>query len=101
MGIIVNTSAVSEIKDEIIKDITRAVDPDSILYEEKLSLVAVVGRGMVNVPGTAGRIFKTIAASGINVRMIDQGSSEYNIIISVHERDMSRVIAAIYDEFFR
>ena len=100
-GIIINTASIEPVKEQVIDEICRTVNPDSIQYDDKLALVAVVGKGMVNVPGTASRIFRAIAANGINVRMIDQGSSEYNIIISVNERDLGKTISAIYDEFFR
>lgn len=101
MGVIVSTAALDRKRDVIINEICRSVEPDSIQLEEGLALVAVVGRGMVNACGTAARIFSAIAEVGVNVRMIDQGSSEYNIIVSVAEKDMNKTIRAIYEEFSR
>lgn len=99
MGVIVSTAALERKRDVVINEICRSVEPDSIQLEEGLALVAVVGRGMVNARGTAARVFSAIARADVNVRMIDQGSSEYNIIISVAERDMNKTIRAIYEEF--
>ena len=67
--------------------------------EDGLALVAVVGHGMVRSKGTAARVFAAIYRAGINVRMIDQGSSELNIILGVDESDYADAIRAIYREF--
>ena len=67
--------------------------------EGDLSLVAVVGRGMKATRGTAGRIFSALAHANVNVKMIDQGSSELNIIIGVQDKDFEAAIKAIYDIF--
>ena len=67
--------------------------------EGDLALVAVVGRGMKATRGTAGRIFSALAHANVNVKMIDQGSSELNIIIGVQNKDFEAAIKAIYDIF--
>ena len=67
--------------------------------ESDLALVAVVGRGMKATRGTAGRIFSALAHARVNVKMIDQGSSELNIIIGVKNADFEAAIKAIYDIF--
>ena len=67
--------------------------------ESDLALIAVVGRGMRASKGTAGRIFSALAHANINVKMIDQGSSELNIIIGVRNQDFEAAIKAIYDIF--
>ena len=100
VGVIAATDALSPKRDQVINEICRVVEPDSIQLEEGLALVAVVGRGMVNRIGTAARVFSAVAKSGVNIRTIDQGSSEFNIILSVAEKDMTAVIRAIYDEFY-
>jgi aspartate kinase len=69
--------------------------------EENLSLIAVVGRGMIRAKGTAARVFGALAAADINVRMIDQGSSELNIIIGIDSNDYVDAINAIYREFMK
>ena len=83
----------------VVSGIHRVVQPDSIDIEADLALIAVVGRGMKSTRGTAGRIFAALAHSHINVKMIDQGSSELNIIIGVKNCDFETAIRAIYDIF--
>ena len=83
----------------VISNIHRAVQPDSIELESDLALIAVVGRGMKSTRGTAGRIFSALAHARINVKMIDQGSSELNIIIGVKNADFEAAVKAIYDIF--
>ena len=84
---------------QVLAAIHKAVDPDAIEMEADLALIAVVGRGMRATRGTAGRIFSALAHVGVNVRMIDQGSSELNIIIGVSNADFEKAIQAIYDIF--
>ncbi len=83
----------------IIAGLHRAVNPDLIELESDLALVAVVGRGMKRTRGTAGRIFSSLAHANVNIKMIDQGSSELNIIIGVENSDFETTIKAIYDIF--
>ena len=75
------------------------MNPDLIELEADLSLIAVVGRGMKASRGVAGRIFSALAHEYINIKMIDQGSSEYNIIIGVKNEDFNAAIKAIYNMF--
>ena len=82
-----------------VSAIHRLADPDAIDIEADLALIAVVGRGMKSTRGTAGRIFSALAHANVNVKMIDQGSSELNIIIGVANNDFETAIKAIYDIF--
>ena len=84
---------------QVISSIRRLTQPDIIDLEADLALIAVVGRGMKSTRGTAGRIFSALAHADINVKMIDQGSSELNIIIGVSNDDFEEAIKAIYDIF--
>ena len=84
---------------QVIAGIHRAVNPDYIELESNLALIAVVGRGMRANRGTAGRIFSALAHARVNVKMIDQGSSELNIIIGVKDSDFENAVRAIYDIF--
>lgn len=84
---------------KVVAGIHRLADPDTIEIESDLALLAVVGRGMKSTRGTAGRIFSALAHANINVKMIDQGSSELNIIIGVANSDFEAAIKAIYDIF--
>ncbi|HJB95269.1 MAG TPA: aspartate kinase, partial [Candidatus Mediterraneibacter intestinigallinarum] len=87
MSIFVNKDTFEEKEQKILSDINKAVNPDHIELESDLALIAVVGRGMKSTRGTAGRIFSALAHAHINVKMIDQGSSELNIIIGVKHED--------------
>lgn len=84
----------------LIEEMKAAVNPDRIYTHGDVALIAVVGRGMVKNVGTSARVFKAIAEAGINVNMIDQGSSELNIIIGVEDKDCDECICALYNEFF-
>lgn len=84
---------------KVVAGIHRLAQPDTIEIESDLALIAVVGRGMKSTRGTAGRIFSALAHANVNVRMIDQGSSEQNIIIGVANEDFENAIKAIYDIF--
>ena len=83
----------------VIAGLHRAVQPDSIELESDLALIAVVGRGMRRNRGTAASIFGALAQNYVNIKMIDQGSSELNIIIGVENRDFETAIRSIYDAF--
>ena len=87
--------------DDFIPELHRITDADNISVDTGLALVAVVGRGMKETKGTAARIFSAISNAGVNVRMIDQGASELNIVIAVYESDYEKTIKAIYEEFVR
>ncbi len=84
---------------KVVAGIHRLAKPDFIDIESDLALIAVVGRGMKSTRGTAGRIFSALAHVNVNVKMIDQGSSELNIIIGVANEDFEAAIKAIYDIF--
>ncbi len=99
MCVVIAESEIDGKERDVLTAITKAVAPDSIELEKGLSLIAVVGRGMINAPGTASRIFSAIAKENVNIRMIDQGSSELNIIIGVDQEEFETTIKAIYKEF--
>ena len=99
MTVFVHQQEFEEKEQRVIAGLHRAVQPDSIDLESDLALVAIVGRGMRRTRGTAGRIFSALAHAHVNVKMIDQGSSELNIIVGVENRDFEATIKAIYDIF--
>ena len=86
---------------QVLSAIHRLAQPDTIDLEADLALIAVVGRGMRSTRGTAGRIFSALAHANVNVKMIDQGSSELNIIIGVANNDFETAIEAFYDIFVK
>ena len=99
MTIVVHQSEFLDHEQKIVTGIHRAVHPDQIILEDDLALIAVVGRGMKDQRGTAARVFAALTHERINVKMIDQGSSEFNIIIGVKGRDFENAIRAIYTIF--
>ena len=84
---------------QVVAALHRLANPDVIDIESDLALIAVVGRGMKSTRGVSGRIFSALAHKNVNVKMIDQGSSELNIIIGVTNEDFETAIKAIYDIF--
>ena len=84
----------------MIEEMRERVHPDKIYTHENIALVATVGHGMARNVGTSARLFKALSEAGINVNMIDQGSSEQNIIVGVENEDCNTCIQAIYNEFF-
>ena len=99
MTIFVHQDEFIDKEQKVVSAIHRLADPDSVDIEADLALIAVVGRGMKSTRGTAGRIFSALAHANVNVKMIDQGSSELNIIIGVADEDFEAAIASIYDIF--
>lgn len=99
LSVMVHQSEFVDKEQKILSGINKAVNPDHIDIQSDLALIAVVGRCMKSQRGTAGRIFAALAHASVNVRMIDQGSSEQNIIIGVVNEDFETAIKAIYDIF--
>ncbi len=87
--------------DTVLAEIREAVNPDDMHTIQNIALIATVGHGMSRSVGTSAKLFDAIARAGINVRMIDQGSSELNIIIGVDNENCEKAISAIYEEFFK
>ena len=99
MTIFVHKDEFEEKEQQVLAGIHKAVNPDHIELESDLALIAIVGRGMRSTRGTAGRIFSALAHAHINVKMIDQGSSELNIIVGVRHDDFKNAIRALYQIF--
>ena len=99
MTIVVHEDEFLDKEQRVVSAIHRLAKPDSVEIESGLALIAVVGRGMKSTRGTAARIFSALAHAHINIRMIDQGSSELNIIVGVANEDFETAIKAIYDIF--
>lgn len=101
MSVVIESSALKDGKLELIlQGIREAVAPDVLRVNEDIALIATVGHGMSSSVGTSARLFKAMAEASVNVRMIDQGSSELNIIVGVKNEDCEKCIRAIYREFF-
>ncbi|SHO43065.1 aspartate kinase [Desulfopila aestuarii] len=85
--------------DVLIDQICRQLQPDNVAVEKNIALVAVVGEGMVRTVGIAGKIFGALGKAGINVRVINQGASEMNIIIGVSDDDYEATVRVLYEVF--
>ena len=102
MSVVIESAALKDGKLEVIlQGIKDAVAPDTLRVTENIALIATVGHGMSSSVGTSARLFKAMADAEINVKMIDQGSSELNIIVGVKNEDCEKCIRAIYREFFK
>ncbi len=101
MTLVISTKEMAKKRGDVMASICKAVNPENIFIEDNLALIAIVGRGMVKAKGTAARIFTSLANAGVNIRMIDQGSSELNIIVGVDENDYVPALKAIYNEFVK
>ncbi len=99
MTVIVHQDEFMDHEQTIVSRIHRAVNPDSITLESDLALIAIVGRAMKDQQGTAARVFAALSHARVNVKMIDQGSSELNIIVGVKDGDFEKAIKAIYRIF--
>ena len=96
----VPTASIADCRDELENEIRHAVAPDAIRITDGMAMIAVVGCGMARNPGVAGKVFTALGRIGVNVRMIDMGSREMNIVLGVSEHDYESGMRAIYHEFF-
>ncbi len=101
MSVVVATADLEGIREDVVNEMFRKTKADFINIEDGLALIAVVGRSMVQQVGTAGRVFTALGNAGINIKMIDQGSSELSIIIGVKEEEYAQTLSAIYEEFVK
>lgn len=99
MSITVSTEKLEPVREKVLSEIRKAVNPDHLEIEDGIAILAVVGRRMKNTRGTVARIFAAMAHARINVKLIDQGSSELNVIIGVSEHELAEAIRRIYDMF--
>ncbi len=97
--VVVSSAALEGKLDDVIADLKKSVRPDALHIHTDLALLAVVGRGMVSSTGTAARVFNALAREKINIRMIDQGSSELNIIVAIDAAHAKEALNALYKEF--
>lgn len=99
MSITVDSAKLEPVREKVLAEIRREVNPDHLEIEDGIAILAVVGRRMKNTRGTVARVFAAMAHARINVKLIDQGSSELNVIIGVSESDLPEAIRRIYDMF--
>lgn len=99
LGVVLANSEIEGKQPQLLDDVYNLCEPDSLEVFHGLALIATVGRGMISKIGVASRLFTALAEHNINIRMIDQGSSEINIIVGVDEKDFEKAIRAIYSAF--
>ena len=99
MCVVVAGEALAPVREEVVGRILELTHADTLTVHDHMSIIATVGRGMVHNCGTAARLFSAMSQAGINVRMIDQGSSELSIIVGVDDQDFEKTIQAIYSAF--
>jgi aspartate kinase len=99
MSVVVADAQLEGKLDRVLDEIRRECRPDMIKAYPHMALVATVGRGMAHTPGSAAKLFTALADASVNIRMIDQGSSEINIIVGVETADFEKAVRAIYQAF--
>ena len=99
MCVVLATAELEPVKEQLTRRIWESTNPDTLTIHDHMGIIATVGRGMVHNPGTAARLFTALSRYHINVRMIDQGSSELSILVGVDSGEFQQAIRAIYDEF--
>lgn len=99
MCVVLATAELEPVKEQLTRRIWESTNPDTLTIHDNMGIIATVGRGMVHNPGTAARLFAALSRYHINVRMIDQGSSELSILVGVDSGEFQQAIRAIYDEF--
>jgi len=99
LSVVVADSEINGKLEQVVEDIRQECHPDGIELHANMALIATVGRGMADTPGMAAKLFTALAEAGVNVRMIDQGSSELNIIVGVEADDFEAAVRAIYEAF--
>lgn len=99
MCVVLSTAELEPVKEQLTRRIWETTNPDTLTIHDNMGIIATVGRGMVHNPGTAARLFTALSRYHINVRMIDQGSSELSILVGVDSGEFQQAIRAIYDEF--
>lgn len=99
MSVVLADSQLEGKRNAVLDELMQVCESDSVEIHDNLALIATVGRGMVHSVGIAAKLFGALARSGVNIRMIDQGSSEMNIIVGVESDEFPTAVRAIYEAF--
>lgn len=99
LSLVVDGQTVEGKLDAILEELKNEVHPDAIEVLPSMALIATVGRGMTQTPGISAKLFGALAEANVNIRMIDQGSSELNIIVGVEDADFPNAVQAIFQAF--
>ncbi len=98
ISVVINSELFDQKRETVLREIKSELNPDFITIEKNLASIAVVGEGMISVKGMAARVFDALAKADINIRMIDQGSDELNIIVGIDEAEYEKAINALYSK---
>ncbi len=99
VSVVISDSNLKNKTEVIVEEIKRSCNPDSVVVYPNMALIATVGTGMAYSKGVAAKIFTALAEANINIRMIDQGSSEINVLVGIENDDFEKGINAIYNAF--
>jgi len=99
LSIVVADAQLDGKRDALLDELRRTIEPDHLEVDPDLALIATVGRNMKTQPGMASTLFGALAQAGVNIRMIDQGSGELNIIVGVNAKHYETAVRAIYAAF--
>ncbi len=99
VSVIMDNALIDGKTEELVEELKNQLKPDSIEVFDDMALIATVGCGMAYKTGVSAKLFLALAETGVNIRMIDQGSSEMNIIVGVENKDFERAIKSIYNAF--
>ncbi len=99
MSLVISDIKLKEHLEQVLREIQRDCEPQSVEVHSNMALVATVGKGMIHSLGVSARLFGALYEAGVNVRMIDQGSSEMNIIVGIENDDLNTAVKAIYRAF--
>ena len=101
VSVVMSKKSIDGQLDEVLEEFQSRLRPDSIDVIHDIALIATVGHGMDRRAGTSARLFTALANAGVNIRMIDQGSSEMNIIVGVDNKDYANAIRVLYNSFVK
>jgi aspartate kinase len=99
--VVVSTAALANDLYYVLAEIQQDVHPDSLEVQDQIAVVAAVGRRMAFRPGTSGKVFAALGQADINIRMINQGPDELNIIFGVENKDYADAIRVLYNSFIK
>ena len=99
LSVIMESRKLDAKSEKVLEELQAKCKPDMISLEKNMAMVCIVGSAIAKTPGVAAKIFKATASVGVNVRMINQGSSEISVIIGIDEKDYEATVRAIYKEF--
>ena len=99
VSVVVSTASIAPCLYQVLAEIQEELKPSSLIVHDQIAVVAAVGRRMAFRPGISGRLFAALGEAGINIRMINQGPDEMNIILGVDNKDFAGAIRVLYDSF--